>query len=204
MPEINPAGDKWDITKTTGQDMKALVSFVGTNPVVTGFLFPQVNQMLLKDGKSRRYRHQSDVETLIDGDGNIQVTHPGGTYIRIGEAVDKDTLAGKYADTSTGDRNTGRLVNVHIGMAGGTATLTIAPDGSVTLKTETTVNIEAAGSVTVKASSVMLDASETTITGNLTIDGSTSLKAVTSNGKNIGDSHTHLNSGGSGTGGVPS
>ena len=165
MPEIKRTGDKWDITKPTDQEMKALVSFVGTNPVVTGFLFPQVNQMLLKDGKARRYRHQSDVETLIDGDGNIQVTHPGGTYIRIGEAVDADALAGKHADKSASDRNTGRQVYVHIGMAGGVATLTFAPDGTISIMTKAAfqlkatgaINIESEASITLKAPRVDLN-----------------------------------------------
>ena len=204
MPEIKPTGDKWDITKPTGQDMKAIVSFVGTNPVVTGFLFPQINQMLLKDGKARRYRHQSDVETLIDGEGNIQITHPGGTYIRIGEAVEADALAGKFADKSATDRNTGKQVSVHIAMAGGKATLTFAPDGSISLKTQSTVGIEAQGAVTIKAPDITLDAPQTRITGDVLIEGATTLKGITSNGKNISDTHTHLNSGGPGTGGVPS
>lgn len=204
LPEITPSGDKWDIRKPTGQDMKAIVSFVGTNPVVTGFLYPQVNQMLMKDGKARRYRHQSDVETLIDGDGNIQVTHPSGTYIRIGEAVAVDTLAGKHADTSSTDRNTAKQVSVHIAMAGGKATLTFAPDGSVSLVTKSTVNVKADGQVKIEAPSVLLDAAETKLTGNLEVLGTTTLKDVTSNAKDVGSTHTHLNSGGPGTGGIPS
>lgn len=151
LPDVKQPGDKWDITKPNGQDMKALVSFIGRNPVVTGFLYPQVNQMLLKDPKARRYRHQSDVETLIDGDGNIQVTHPSGTYIRIGETTDPDTLEGKFADKSAVDRNTSKQVSIRVAMAGGTAVLTISPTGAVSLTTQQTVDIEAQGAVTVKS-----------------------------------------------------
>lgn len=148
MPEVKPAGDKWNITKEHGQDMKAIVAFVGRHPVVVGFLFPQVNQMLLKDPKVRRFRHQSDVETMIDGNGNVQVTHPCGTYIRIGEDPEPDKLVGKFVDKSKTDRNTGRQVHVRIGMAGGTAVLTITPGGAVTLTTVSTVDVVATGNIT--------------------------------------------------------
>jgi phage baseplate assembly protein gpV len=42
------------------------------------------------------------------------------------------------------------------------------------------------------------------IDGGLSVNGASTLKNVTSNGKNVGSTHTHINSGGSGTGGVPS
>jgi len=46
MPHCPPkSGDKWDITKRTGQDQIALVAFVRNNPLVIGYLFPQVSQM---------------------------------------------------------------------------------------------------------------------------------------------------------------
>ena len=203
MPEVKPVGDKWNITKEHGQDMKAIVAFVGPHPVVVGFLFPQVNQMLLKDPKIQRYRHQSDVETLIDGDGNVQVTHPCGTYIRIGEDPQPDKLVGKFVDKSKTDRNLARQVHVRIGMAGGTAVLTIAPNGAVSLTTQSTVDVEAAGAVRVTAPSVTLDTPLTTCTGSLVVQGATSLMAVSSRGKDISSTHRHLNSGGSNTGGVP-
>ncbi len=41
------------------------------------------------------------------------------------------------------------------------------------------------------------------ITGPLNVTGQTALAGVTSNGKNVGSTHQHANSGGSGTGGQP-
>ena len=183
LPAVPPSDDKWDITKRNGQDMQALVAFVGRNPVVVGMLYPQVNQMLLKDPKARRFRHQSDVETLIDGDGNMQVMHPSGTYIRIGEAIDADTLDGKYADKSATDRNTGRAVNIHIGMAGGALELTMSPSGGVSLRCNQGVDI--------KAQSVTLDTPITTLTGKLVVQGDTELQAVTSRDHDISSTHVH-------------
>lgn len=188
MPAVPEKADKWDITKETGQDMKAVVGFVGRHPVVTGFLYPQINQVLSKDAKLRYSRHQSDVEWSIDGDGNIQLTHPGGAYVRIGEAADKVDLAGKNADAnSAADRNTGKKVNVRIGLAGNAVVLTLTPDGDVTIKldkdlsieaggnasikVEGTAMVEAGGPATVKAPSVTLDTPATLCTGALTVNG---------------------------------
>jgi len=199
LPEVPKSDNKWDITKRNGQDMEANVAFVGRSPVVIGFTFPQVNQMLLKDPKAYRYRHQSDVEQLIDGDGNIQVTHPSGTYIRIGESTAVDTLAGKYADTSSTDRNQSKQVNIHIGMAGGVLELTMSPTGAVSLRCNQGVSIEAGQASTFKAPSITLDAATTHLTGALSVDGATTLtgatsvQAIASRGHDISSTHVHTN-----------
>ncbi len=236
LPEIPKRDDKWDISKPTGQDMHAVVGYVGGNPVVTGFLFPQINQMTSTDPKLRMTRHQSDVVSTIDGDGNIQLTHPSGLFVRIGGAPDKVDYAGKNADADMAvDRNTSTTPYVRVHMAGGKAVLTIAPDGAVSLTTDTTVDVEAkgnvtvkteadalveaAGTATVKAPHVILDAINTDVTGilnvagafnvtgasemtaGLTVNGDTAVKAITSNGKNISDSHFHVLSSGPSNGG---
>lgn len=173
LPAVPEKANKWDITDPTDQEMIALVDKFGSGvPVVTGFIYPQINQILSKDPKRRLSRHQSDVQWSIDGDGNIQLVHPSGTYVRIGESADVEETAGANADANAAvDRNTGRKVNVRIGMAGGTAVLTIAPDGAVSLTTQSTVNVDAQGAVTVKTPSATIDAPETTCTGNLTVNG---------------------------------
>jgi len=193
MPAVpDRGGDKWDITKLNGQDQIALVDFVDGIPVVTGFLFPQVSQMTFDDPKMRVTRHQSDVVQTIDGDGNIQITHPSGTYIRIGESPDKVDMSAKNTDASLAtDRNTGRRVNIRIGLAGGVLELTMTPDGAVSLKCAKTINIEAGEPVVVKAPAVTLDTPSTTLTGNLDVRGSTMVRSITSNGVNISSTHTH-------------
>lgn len=178
LPAVPAKKNKWDITQRTGQDMLALVDYVGRNPVVTGFLYPQINQMLQKDPKALYSRHQSDVEWGIDGDGNIQVTHPGGAYIRIGETPDKVDTAGKNADgNSKIDRNTGRKVNVRVGLAGNAVVLTMTPDGNVTIMLDKDFTIEAKGKGLLKApDGITLDSPETRCTGNLTVDGALTFK----------------------------
>lgn len=169
LPAVPEKKDKWDVTQLTGQDMIALVSTLGSgNPVVTGFLYPQINQILSKDPKRMFSRHQSDVSWGIDGDGNIQLDHPSGTYIRIGEAADREDTAGKNADAnSKADRNTGRKVNVRIGLAGNTVVLTMTPDGSVSFKIDKDFDIESKGNINMKAQgSISLEAD-----GDVTING---------------------------------
>lgn len=172
LPVVDtPSEGKWGMSET-GADMIAVVGYIDRTPVVTGFLFPQINQMLFEDPRLKLTRHQSDVYSSIDGDGNVQVVHPSGTYIRIGESADLDDLSGKDFDANFSvDRNTGRKVNVRIGMGGGTATFTIAPDGSVTVETQSTVDIVAEGKVSVKAPHVLVDTPTAHFTNDIIADG---------------------------------
>lgn len=152
LPDVPEKANKWDVSKETGQDQIALVAMVGGNPVVTGFLYAQINQMLSKDPKLKSYRHQSDVGYTIDGEGNFQYTHPGGAYIRIGETPDLVDNAGKNADgNSKVDRNTGRKVNIRVGLAGNAVVLTMTPEGVVTMTMEQDFNLEAKGGINLKA-----------------------------------------------------
>lgn len=231
MPAVPERSNKWDITQETGQDIHAVVGFIGSMPVVTGFIYPQISQMTFDDPKLRVQRHQSDVYSTIDGDGNIQLRHPSGFYLRIGETP--DFSAPVNADKSLAiDRNTSRNVYLRLELAGNVAKLTMTPQGECTLELDQSFNLlakedikfkadgniemEAGGSVSVKAGSAINTESggNTTIkapttnldsnanvSGNTSINGSTSVKAITSNGKNISDSHFHLNSGGPATGG---
>jgi phage baseplate assembly protein gpV len=210
LPDVPAKANKWDITKRDGQDMEVLVGELGNrHPVVVGFLFPQVNQVLPKSPGTRVVRHRSDITQVTDADGNMQMTWPNGTYLRIGEAPDHQTL--QVADSASVDRNTSRRMHVRLGLAGGAFTLTITPDGActmemkqdMTIKTDAAVHIEAAASATVKAPTITLDG-DTTITKTLTVQGDTSLQGVTSRGKDISSTHVHKDTmSGPGTSGVP-
>lgn len=210
LPEVPSDGDRWDIRRTNGQDQKALVAFAGHTPVVVGFLFPQINQMTMADPKTRLFRHQSDVVSVIDGNGNIDLRHPSGFAIRIGETPDHLDPAGMNADGNLAvDRNTGRQAYMRISTAGNTAVITVTPGGAVKIESQQTVDIDAQGAVTVKTPvSVTHDTPNTYCTGNLVVAKSLTMGAeggsatltgavtiagpsVTHNGKNIGSTHTH-------------
>lgn len=211
LPKVTPKGKgKWDISQAPDDAMKAMVGFVhGRQPVVVGFLFPQINQMLPKKGSTaKRYRHPSDLETLIDDDGNLQITHPSGTYIRIGESTDHAPAA--VADQTKTDRNTSRRVNIHIGLADGALELTLSPTGGVSLRCNQRVSIDAGQEVRVKAPSVRLETpsvlatQDVTIQGDLEVQGSTSVQAIASRSKDISSTHRHRDTmSGPGTSGIP-
>ena len=193
LPEVKPAGDKWDVSKTTGQDMKALVAFVGRTPVVAGFLYPQINQMLPKDPRTRIDRHQSDVVSVIDGNGNIDLRHPSGFAIRIGETPEHLDPANMNADANLAvDRNTGRKAYMRISTAGNTAVITVSPDGAVTIRCKDELRIDADGHVTLKTpAGVTADAPETRCTGNLTIDGNVTASGTIMDGSGNSNHHSH-------------
>ncbi len=130
LPEVPTKKDKWDLTELTGQEIHAVIDYVGRTPVVVGFLYPQVNQMLFKDKKLKFSRHQSDFYTVTDGDGNMEMHHPSGWYCRIAESPDHVDLTGKNVDgTLAFDRNTERSLYMRVHMPGGAAVLTIDPSG---------------------------------------------------------------------------
>lgn len=122
MPEMpNKTGeDKWNITKRHGQDMEALVAVMGRgNPIVVGFLYPQISQMTFKDAKRKFTRHQSDVYHTIDGDGNVELYHPSGAYVRIAEKLDHEDLEKKNFDESLVlDRNKDKKVGMRVSLGG--------------------------------------------------------------------------------------
>lgn len=172
LPEVaEPPDGKWGM-QATEDDLIAVVDYIDGQPVVAGFLLPQVNQMTFKDKRLKVQRHQSDFYHSVDGNGNAQWVHPSGTYIRIGEAAGLDDLKGKDADGKfDASRNSGKKVSVRIGMGGGTAEFTISPDGAVRLVTKSTVDVEADGQVTVKAAHVEVDTPDAHFTGTIHADG---------------------------------
>lgn len=115
----------------------ACVNFYRGLPVVQGFLFPQVCQMLFERINFRVDRHASDVYSTIDADGNTEVYHPSGTYLRIGtdpahEDLTAQDFDGKWAIAN----NTDKAVHVQLTVknAGAqVASLNIDPAGNVTL-----------------------------------------------------------------------
>ena len=144
MPDVPTANgaDKWDITKRTGQDMEAVVAFFGRNPVVIGFLYPQVSQMTFDDPKRKFVRHQSDVYHTIDGDGNMELYHPSGAYVRIAESLDHEDLEKKNTDKSMQlDRNKDKKVGMRVSLGGVTFDI---KDGVVKI---TATKVEVSGDV---------------------------------------------------------
>jgi hypothetical protein len=184
MPNAPEKTDPWDVQQETGQELKAVISYIaGGHPIIVGFLTPQISQMTFDDPLLRVQRHQSDVMSMIDGDGNIQLSHPSGTYLRIGVTPEAVDLTGKNTDANLAiDRNTDKPVHVHIGLAGGVASLDIAPNGAVSIATQSTASISAVAGVTIEtlgpavlsAMAVAINSPETVVSGSLHIGGALS------------------------------
>lgn len=182
MPEVPERKDKWDITQETGQDMHAIVDYVGRVPTVTGFLYPQINQMLFKDPKMRFSRHQSDVMSYTDGDGNFGIMHPSGAFIQVGEKPEKPELASKNADASLKpDRNTGKKVYLRIELGGNVARLTMTPDGTCELLLEQNFDLKAKGDINMEAE------------GNIKMKAGGTFSAESAGKASIKGSTVHLN-----------
>jgi phage baseplate assembly protein gpV len=171
VPDIN-AANPYQASNTGGRDMVAVVAEFSGIPVVLGFLFPTIAQMLFPDANRMIYRHASDVYLTIDDAGNTELAHPSGAYLRIGKSGAHEDLTGKdYNGKWKIARNTAADVHFHIAMGGGAASLDIAPDGTILVNANGTVTINAQGATTVKAPSVTVDSPQSTFTGAVTVKG---------------------------------
>jgi hypothetical protein len=186
--------DQWDPSRIGEREVIACVSYYKNIPVVIGFLFPQVCQMLFDRQNFKVDRHASDVYTTTDNDGNHELFHPSGTYLRIGTAPAHEDLTGldfdkKWAIT----KNTDKAVHVHLSVrnAGAeVASLDIDPAGNVTLghSGNYTQNVGGDYALIVAGNSSKNVTGSETLTADTVQINSTTLKHNT---KNIGDTHTH-------------
>lgn len=157
-----PTQTGYEASTTRKRDVFALVGWAGRNPVVLGFMFPQVNQMLFEDVDQRNAersidRHPSDLYSFIDGEGNLEVRHPSGAFIRIAEDPDSEDLNEKDFMTKwKTENNVDRKVHIHVQQADGKAWVDIDTDGNITVF----------GPV------LHVDAPKAIFTGNVTIEGS--------------------------------
>lgn len=198
MPEVPETNNKWDITKPNGQDQKAVVVFSKAGPVVMGFLLPQISQMTFKDGKRRMNRHQSDVYHTIDGEGNMELHHPSGAYVRMGEKLDHEDLSNKNFDESFKiDRNTDKKVGGRVSISGAEAQ--VDKDGNFKLSIKNTeVTIDKDGNCKIKSDKdVIIEAPNLIVkNGNVKVPdgdvtaGTISLKNHVHSGVERGDQNT--------------
>lgn len=178
LPQPTNPGE-YDPQQTKNRDIYAVVGYVRNTPVVLGFLFPQVAQLLFKDINRSIQREPSDVYWTTDGAGNHEFYHPSGTFIRIGTTNDHEDLTGKDLDQLWKiTKNTDAAVYAHITVANGgnvVGSAEIDPAGNLTATLTGTATIQAQGEVTVSSDvSVTIDAPVTNVTGNLDVDGNVS------------------------------
>lgn len=183
QPSSPASGNVWDLREATDRDVLAGVAFFGQYPVVLGFRYPQVCQMLFADLQRAINRHPSDFYTSIDAEGNFETYHPSGTYFRIGTSPNHEDLTGKDFDGLWKiTKNTSSAPHVHLSVANAgsqVASVDIDPSGNVTVthngnlavNTSGTADIQVTGAATLKAPNVTIDSPQTTCTGALTVEG---------------------------------
>ena len=185
-----PEGNDWDKDGSATRDVIAIIGSISGNPLVMGFLARQVSQMTFARKNFRVDRHASDVYSTIDENGNMEIAHPCGTFIRIAATPAHEDLSGKDFDKSwaTTRNQAGKVwLSVVVANSGSVkANLTIDPLGNVKLVNTGTLTIETAGTAEIKAASLTINA-PTTINGPTSINGG----GLTHNGVDVGSSHKH-------------
>lgn len=140
-----------------GRTIMAGVAWMMGHPVVIGFMFPEVAQCMFREKGRMVYRHGSDVYFTIDSQGNAELAHPSGAFVRLGASPGHEDLNGKDYDGKWRiTRNTGQQVHIHVEQAGGAASVDISPSGAVQVKAKQDVSVESDTAVSLKAPNIGL------------------------------------------------
>lgn len=150
LPAPTIKGDKWDPAFSEDRDLLAVVADWGGLPIVLGFILPQICQMNFERENFAVYRHASDVYTTIAENGDTELFHPSGTYVKIGQDTAHEDLTGKDYD-GLWKLKGASPAQLTIVVNGGKASLTIDPKGNVTLNTAQSIAVTASQNVTVTA-----------------------------------------------------
>ena len=150
-----PTNTGYEAENSKQRDIYAVVGFINDHPMVLGFMFPQVCQMLFEDKERMVYRHASDAYVTIDKDANLEVFHPSGTYLRIGESSAHEDLTAKDFDKVWKiERNTSRSGDVHIEVESGgshKSSFNMSKSGDVTIHATGNITFEAGGKISLKS-----------------------------------------------------
>lgn len=151
-PEPTKGGGDYSPFETKDRDIYAVLAHFGNVPIIMGFLYPQVSQMFFADLARTFSRHASDVYSTTDGDGNVEVYHPSGTFLRIATDPNHEDLTGKDIDKKWKiTKNKDKAVHVR---------LVVARDGDI----KADIHVLPSGHVNVTTPQV-------TVKGNVTIEG---------------------------------
>lgn len=209
-PEPTKGDEDYSPFATKDRDIYGLLAYAGNVPILMGFLHPQVCQLFFDDLARSVRRHASDVYTTTDGEGNVEVYHPSGTFIRIATDPEHEDLTGRDVDGKWKiDKNTDKAVHVRLVVANGGAVkadLHLDPQGNVkvehqgdlTANTGGSATVDIAGDASVKvAGSITSQAASWTHTGpvtftdNVQVDKTlTATTDVVGGGKSL-KGHTH-------------
>lgn len=182
---VEPDLPGYDEPPSKTRDIYAVVTWIGEIPMVLGFLFPQIAQCLFAEKNRKIYRHPSDVYFTIDGEGNTELYHPSGAYLRMGATGAHEDLTGKdYDKLWKIKRNTDKPVHIHIAQGGGKAAINIDPNGNIAIANAGTLVANVTGETT-------LTTPKLTLNGDMQVNGKVTTSGdVVANGVSV-DNHTH-------------
>ncbi len=146
---------------STGRSMVAVVARYGARATVLGFVPDYTNFVAFTDADRAVDVHPSGVVHSVDATGNIQISHPGGTTVRIGT-----TAVENLADVAVnGNFPLPTQAKPTITVATGALTLTVDPTGNITVSTPGNVavsaqnaTVSASATATIMGASVVLGA----------------------------------------------
>ncbi|MGC1304605.1 MAG: hypothetical protein WA840_19725 [Caulobacteraceae bacterium] len=186
LPDPTPPAQPYDVQATGGRDVYAAVIYVGGLPVVVGFKAPEIGQLTFADRSRKISRHASDVYTSVDSQGNFELFHPSGTYLRIGATTGHEDLTGKDFDGLWRiQNNTATQPHIYLACVNGGAvksSVDLDPGGDVTVTAQASVQVTAPA---VGLSGVVTVNGNATVTGDLTVASGATGTFTTSSGATV-------------------
>lgn len=146
--------EQWDPGK---RHINAVVATCGSVHICLGYLYPQCTHMAFtKDQDKNRLieRHTSDFVRTISDAGDMDMVHPSGAYLRIGNGGTPDDLAGRDFDGVWSlKHNKGGAVTVALAnnSNGESTSVTLLPNGNVEVRASKDVDIRAQENVKILA-----------------------------------------------------
>ena len=190
-----PEGNDWETAGSKTRDIVAVVGSLNDQPIVIGFMADQVSQMMFDRTNFKVDRHASDVYSTIDKDGNIELAHPSGTFVRIAtDPAHEDLTAKDWDKIWKIDRNKKQPVWLSIRVAGVNAsnipevkaTIRIDPRGNIFVESAGYINVRSQFDTTFTAQKLIINA-PTEINGSVNVYGD----ILHHNNVNVGFDHKH-------------
>ena len=154
-------------------DVRHIVAVVaclqGMN-ICLGYLYPQITQMAFTRADKNRLieRHPSDTYRTISDDGDMDLVHPGGAYIRIGDGTAPDALEGRdYDGIWKIKRNKDKSVTITL--ASSEAQMRLTPDGRILLSGAASIEADAPD-IKVRSATTAVESSDRVSVGAPLVD----------------------------------
>ncbi len=154
-------------------DVRHIVAVVaclqGMN-ICLGYLYPQITQMAFTRADKNRLieRHPSDTYRTISDDGDMDLVHPGGAYIRSGDGTAPDALEGRdYDGIWKIKRNKDKSVTITL--ASSEAQMRLTPDGRILLSGAASIEADAPD-IKVRSATTAVESSDRVSVGAPLVD----------------------------------